>query len=84
MHFWAFDGWQVPPERSVVAEVYPALWNKSFPCEGRDAHQQDAYSTAAWMRRTDAEGLLSGYFLPQLEQGQRKTAEIEGWILGVE
>jgi hypothetical protein len=36
------------------------------------------------MRRTDTEGLLSGYFHPQIEQGQRKTAEIEGWILGVE
>jgi len=36
------------------------------------------------MRRIDAEGLLSGYFHLQLEQGQRKTTEIEGWIFGVE
>jgi hypothetical protein len=83
VHFWPFDGWHVPGGQSVMAEVYPALWSRSFPCEGRDAHQQDAYSIAAWMRRTDADGLLSSYFHPQLEPGQRKTAEIEGWILGV-
>jgi hypothetical protein len=25
LHFWPFDGWSIPPNRSVVAEVYPAL-----------------------------------------------------------
>jgi hypothetical protein len=35
VHFRPFDGWNVPPGRSVVAEVYPALWNTTFPTEGR-------------------------------------------------
>ena len=83
VHFWPFDGWEVQPGRSVVTEVYPALWNRSFPCVGRDSHQQDAYSIAAWMRRTDLDGSLSGFFNPHLEPEERKLAEIEGWILGV-
>lgn len=69
--------------QSVVAEVYPALWNRSFPRDGRDAHQQDAYSIAAWMRRVDGDGSLSGFFDPHLTHDAQKTAEIEGWILGV-
>jgi len=83
VHFWPFDGWQIPSGRSVVAEVYPALWNRSFPREGRDSHQQDASSIAAWMRRADGDGSLATLFHPDLEQGERQTAEIEGWILGV-
>jgi hypothetical protein len=35
VHFWPFDGWSVPPNRSVVAEVYPSLWNRTFPSAGR-------------------------------------------------
>jgi hypothetical protein len=83
VHFWPFDGWQVPAGHSAVAEVYPALWSKSFPREGRDGHQQDAYSIAAWLRRADMDGYLGGFFEFYLEERERKIAEIEGWILGV-
>jgi hypothetical protein len=83
VHFWPFDGWHIPDGRSVVAELYPALWDRSFPTEGRDTHQQDAYSIAAWMRRADGDGTLSDFFHPHLEEGQQQTADIEGWILGV-
>jgi hypothetical protein len=83
VHFWPFDGWSIPTRRSMVAEVYPALWSSSFPQEGRDCHQHDAYSIAAWMRLADNDGSLSGFVNPPLEQGERKIAEIEGWILGV-
>ena len=31
VHFWPFDGWRVPPGKSAVVEVYPALWSHSFP-----------------------------------------------------
>lgn len=31
VHFWPFDGWQIPPNTSVIAEVYPALWSKGLP-----------------------------------------------------
>jgi hypothetical protein len=82
-HFWPFDGWKIPAGRSAVAEVYPALWSKSFPQEGRNAHQQDAYSIAAWLRRADIDGSLAGCVAFYLEEKERKIAEIEGWILGV-
>jgi hypothetical protein len=83
VHFWPFDGWQIPAGRSAVAEVYPALWSRSFPPEDRDGHQQDAYSIAAWLRRADMDGYLGGFFEFYLEEKERKVAEIEGWILGV-
>lgn len=83
VHFWPFDGWSVPPHRSVVAEVYPALWSRSFPTEGRTPDQQDAFAITKWMQGADADGSLERYFRPCLEAQERKTAEIEGWILGV-
>ncbi len=81
--FWPFDGWGVPANRSVVAEVYPSLWNKSFPRAGRTADQQNVYAAAEWLRRADASGTLTRFFSPELEPQERKAAEIEGWILGV-
>ena len=83
VHFWPFDGWRVPPNRSVVAEVYPALWSRVFPTEGRTSDQQDAFAIARWMQGADANGTLQRYFCPEIEPHERKKAEIEGWILGV-
>jgi hypothetical protein len=83
VHFWPFDGWQVPPNTSVIAEVYPALWSKSFPSEGRTTDQQDALATAEWLRRTDTAGTLSDVLSPVLAPADRTIAEIEGWILGI-
>jgi len=83
VHFWPFDGWDFPAGKSVVAEVYPALWSRSFPIENRDGHQHDAYSVAAWMRQTDSNGSLSTFADPPLDVADRRAAEIEGWILGV-
>ena len=80
VHFWPFDGWQIPYGRSIVAEVYPSLWSKGFAPEDRDPHQHDAYSIAAWMQQADRDGSLSDFFNPQLEGSDRKIAEIEGWI----
>jgi hypothetical protein len=83
VHFWPFDGWSVPANRSVVAEVYPALWNRTFPSEGRTPDQQDAFAIAKWMWGADSVGSLEAHFKPCLEPDERKKAEIEGWILGV-
>lgn len=83
VHFWPFDGWDIPAGRSVVAEVYPSLWSTSFPRGGRDPDQHDAYSIAAWMQRADGDGSLRGFWNPDLKQDERRTAKIEGWILGV-
>jgi hypothetical protein len=83
VHFWPFDGWNPPPGRSVIAEVYPALWNRTFPRADRTDHQQDAFATAEWLRRADGDGSLEKFLCPVLEPQERRTAEIEGWILGV-
>lgn len=83
IHFWPFDGWSVPPDRSVIAEVYPALWNRTFPHVGRTDHQQDAFATAEWLRHADADGTLAKFLSPELEPHERAAAEVEGWILGV-
>jgi hypothetical protein len=82
-HFWPFDGWMVPPGKSAVVEVYPALWSHGFPRDGRDSHQQDAYAAAEWLRRSDQDGNLGRFFSPSLTEQERKDAEIEGWILGI-
>jgi hypothetical protein len=83
VHFWPFDGWQFSPGKSVVVEVYPALWSYSFPRDGRNSDQQDAYATAEWLRQCDQDGSLDRYLNPSQTEPERKVAEIEGWILGV-
>lgn len=83
VHFWPFDGWDPAPGSHVIAEVYPALWSRSFAPEDRNGHQHDAYSIVAWMRQADASGDLVKFLTPRLTPAERRTAEIEGWILGV-
>jgi hypothetical protein len=84
VHFWPFDGWEVTPGRSVVAEVYPSLWTRRFPNDGeRSADQHAAFAVASWLRRADMNGSLQGYFNPPLEPQERTIAQCEGWILGV-
>jgi hypothetical protein len=83
VHFWPFDGWEISPGLSVVAEVYPSLWSRSMPTEGRTQDQHDAYAVAAWMRRADSEGYLADFFSPALTRKERAQANIEGWILGL-
>jgi hypothetical protein len=81
--FWPFDGWSPVPGRSVVAEVYPALWSRGFPREDRTPDQHDAFSVAAWLQRADREGHLRSLFEPALTPAERRVADTEGWILGV-
>jgi hypothetical protein len=83
VHFWPFDGWDIPTGRSAVCEVYPSLWRGNFEREGRTADQQDAYSVTEWMRRSDLDGSLAGFLDPPLPPEARTVAKIEGWILGV-
>jgi hypothetical protein len=83
VHFWPFDGWEIPARRSVIAEVYPSLWCKGFSHEDRTADQHDAYSVAAWLRRADLDGSLAEFFKPSLTATERTNALLEGWILGI-
>jgi hypothetical protein len=83
IHFWPFDGWQLPSGCSAIVEVYPSLWNRRFAREGRTADQHDAYVVAAWLRQVDLDGGLAKYLNPLLQPGERTVAQVEGWILGV-
>lgn len=83
MHFWPFDGWDAPPDKSVVAEVYPSIFRNRYPRGDRNTDQQDAYATACWLRETDEHGFLDRYFNPPLTDEQRRIADLEGWILGI-
>ena len=83
VHFWPFDGWEIPAGRSVVAEVYPALWSRDFPRENRTPDQHDAFSVAAWLLRADRDESLSAAWTPDLTPAERAVAQFEGWILGV-
>src|SRR5262249_19066578 len=83
IHFWPFDGWKIPPDKSVVAEVYPALWNKRFPADDRNPHQHDAFCVAETLRLSDLDGTLGTFFEPHMTANRLEIASIEGWILGV-
>jgi len=77
-HGWPLDGWRVPAGRPVVAEVYPALWSRSYPRGDRTPDQHDAYAVAAVLR-----DLAPGRFEPELSERERDRARYEGWILGL-
>jgi hypothetical protein len=83
VHFWPFDGWDIPVGRSAIAEVYPALWNGNFARESRTSDQHDAFSIAAWLSRADKDGSLAPFLKPDLTSNERAVAQVEGWILGV-
>lgn len=83
VHFWPFDGWDIPQGCSFVAEVYPSLWTRRFPKEERNTDQHAAYAVAAWLQRADKNGSLPQFFNPVLNPAEREIAEIEGRILGV-
>lgn len=83
LHFWPFDGWGAPEGMSLIAEVYPALWNKDHPREGRTPDQHDAWSVASWFRDTDAAGGLEGALAAPRDAAPRRIGAVEGWILGV-
>ena len=65
VHFWPFDGWDIPAGHSAIAEVYPALWSRGFANEGRTGDQHDAFSIAAWLSRAYRDGSLTAFLNPQ-------------------
>ena len=83
VHFWPFDGWEIPPGKSAVVEVYPSIFRNRYPPDDRTSDEQDAYSTARWLKETCEHGFLERYLDPPLTDVGRQTAELEGWILGV-
>ena len=84
VHFWPFDGWDVPAGRPVLAEVDPTLWRPAFGPGRGSLAQQDAFAIAAALDRADRDGGLAGWLRPPLTPAERAIAEVEGWILGVD
>lgn len=83
LHFWPFDGWCFPDEKSIVAETYPSLFRNRYPRVSRTVDQQDAYSICCWLRDMDQLGRLQDFASPPLSAAQKEIASLEGWILGV-
>jgi hypothetical protein len=85
LHFWPFDGFDIPKGRSVVAEVYPALYKHRFLASpDMTGDQHDAYAIARWLQQADTTGELHSAMHPELDLSQQLVARAEGWILGVE
>jgi len=83
LHFWPFDGWELPTGKSMIAEIYPSLWSKQTPQQDRTPDQHDAYVACAWLQKADQGGHLAEYLSPELSPEERAIANAEGWILGV-
>lgn len=83
VHFWPFDGFEVPEGRSVVAEVRPARLVHRYPREGLSREERDAFAIAAWLQDRDRKDLLEPYLTPPLDEAEQRRARLEGWVLGV-
>ena len=83
VHFWPFDGWEIPENKSVIAEIFPSLFRKRYARDGRTVDQQDAYSVSRWLAEMDARGELSRFLSPPLSRTEKNIALLEGWVLGV-
>ena len=83
VHFWPFDGWDIPAGRSAIAEVYPALWSRDYARGDRTPDQHDAFSIAAWLSIANRDGRLAAALNPGLTAAERSVAQVEGWILGL-
>ena len=83
LHFWPFDGWELPADKAVIVEVHPAIFRRRYGPEQREAVGQDAYATARWMADMAGRSALAACFNPPLTPMERHLAELEGWMLGV-
>ena len=68
---WPFDGWDIPAGRSAIAEVYLALWSRSFAKKDSTGDQHDAFSIGAWLSRADRVGSLAALLKPDLSPPER-------------
>jgi len=84
VHFWPFDGWEIGRGKSVIAEAYPSILRRRYPQEDRTTDRQDAYAIARWLKDMESRMALDDvYFQPPLNEQEMKTADMEGWILGI-
>jgi hypothetical protein len=80
VHFWPFDGWDIPAGRSAIAEVYPSLWRRGFASAGRRGDQPA--SPRGW-RAPITTAASRAFSSPILCRPNGRWRQVEGWILGV-
>src|ERR1700730_15038520 len=85
---WPFETGLCPPGDSIVvfAEVYPSLWKKIPPVEGKPKDAAQVRFVARLFAERDHAGELAGLFVgdPGLTGEQRRCVESEeAWTLGV-
>ena len=83
VHFWPFDGLDPAPDKTLIAEVYPALYRGRVELTASTRDEQDAEAVATWLHDCDQDGILDRYFNPPLSEKNRDLVGLEGWILGV-
>ncbi|MDB5306921.1 MAG: hypothetical protein JWO38_1123 [Gemmataceae bacterium] len=83
VHVWPFDGWDVPPDKSVLVEVDPVILRTQPTRRARAAARPDAYNTARWLAEAGRAGTLERYLAPPLTDDEKAVTRVEGWILGV-
>jgi len=83
VHFWPFDGWTPNNKKALLAEVYPSLWNKNFSKGYKTSDQHDAFCIAAMLQKADSNNDLVKWLNPSLNDADKETAKVEGWILGL-
>lgn len=82
-HFWPFDGFDIPPNTSVIAEIFPSVFRRRYPRHDATVDEHDAMCAAQWLKDMDARGHLGTYFRPPLTEDALEIARLEGWILGI-
>ena len=83
LHFWPFDGFDVPAGKSVIVEVYPSILRGRYDRDRRSNDEHDAYSIARWLQECDQRDILNHYFHPPLTEEERNIVLQEGWIFGI-
>jgi len=83
VHFWPFDGFQVPENKSVLVEVDSGKISKLYPRIGCHKWAHNAYTVAKWLQDNDHHGTWAKYFAPQLTETEKNTVLKEGWIFGI-
>lgn len=84
VHFWPFDGFGIPSNKSVIVEIFPSIFRRRYSRNDHyTADDHDAMCVAQWLKDMDCRGLLKNYFNPPLSEKEREIVKLEGWILGV-
>jgi hypothetical protein len=78
VHIWPFDGWNVPDNKHLIIEIYPALYNT-----GNKGDMEDSWTSVRWFRQQMEAGTLYDFFNPRLSPDERRRAAVEGWVPGI-